>query len=229
VNVLHQPPKTKSGPQHIVLTCVSWPSFEKIVDALSEHHLRITYDRGSLELMSPLPIHERRKKCFGHFLLVLADELDVPLLCYGSTTFKKADVEKGLEPDECFYLASATRLRDRREIDLSIDAPPDLALEIENTTSCLDRMGIYASLGVPEVWTFDGATLQPHRLVAGPKYEPAEASPQLPFLPLSEVAPIINQAVNATDDRLAMRAMRAWVRQRVAPLYRAAWPIEERS
>ncbi len=223
MNILYQPARaTSHGPQHLLLTCVPWSSFEKIVDALSEHHLRITYDRGSLELMSPLPIHERWKKQFGRLLDILGEELDIPFLAFGSTTFKRIDVEKGLEPDECFYLAGAARLRDRREIDLSIDPPPDLVLEMENTTSCLNRMGIYASLGVPEVWTFDGASLQPHRLIAGPNYQPVPASPQLPFLPLSEVVAVINQAANVPDDRMALRAIRAWVRQRVAPLYQAA-------
>jgi Uma2 family endonuclease len=206
----------------MVIDAVPWRSFEKIVDALSEHHLRITYDQGRLELMSPLPIHELWKGWFKLLLTVLSEELGIVIKSYGSSTFRREDVLKGLEPDECFYLAGAARLRDRRVIDLSIDPPPDLAIEVENTTSCLDRMSIYASLGVPEIWTFDGATLQPHRLTAGPQYEPVPASPQLPFLPLAEVVPVINQAANAADDGKALRAMRTWVRQRVAPLYTTA-------
>jgi Uma2 family endonuclease len=223
VNVLHQPLKTKPGPQHMVLTCVSWSSFEKIVDALSEHHLRITYDQGTLELMSPMSIHELWKAQFSHLFAVLVRVLRISIKNYASPTMRKVDVAKGIEPDTCFYLASGSRLRDRREIDLDRDdPPPDLAIEIENTTSVLDRMGIYASMGVPEVWTFDGATLQAHRLVAGPKYEAVATSPQLPFVPLDEVPPLINQAANAADDWEAQQIFEAWVRQRVGPLYQAA-------
>jgi Uma2 family endonuclease len=222
MNDVCHPVKAREMRQHMVIEAVPWRSFEKIADALSEHHLRITYDRGRLELMSPLPIHELWKEAIKLFLTALSAELRIPIKSYGSTTFRREDVEKGLEPDECFYLASAARLRDRRVIDLSIDPPPDLAIEVENTTSCLDRMSIYANLGVPEIWTFDGATLQPHRLTAGPQYEPVPASPQLPFLPLAEVVPVINQAANAADDGQVLLDMLAWVRQRVAALYLAA-------
>jgi Uma2 family endonuclease len=224
VNILHQPPTIPEPRQHLVLTCVPWVAYEQILDALSEHHVRITYDRGALEFISPLPLHELWKKQFARILDMLLEELDIPIMAYASTTFKREDLERGLEPDECYYLASGARLRDRREIDLTIDPPPDLAIEIENTTSALDRMSIYANLGVPEVWTFDGADVQAHRLVAGPMYEPVGSSPQLPFLPLEEVGPLVNKAANAPDDRLALRALRDWVRQRVLPLYRAAPP-----
>jgi Uma2 family endonuclease len=222
MNILHKPPTTGLPPaQRFVLSAVPWASYEKILDALSEHHVRITYDRGDLELISPLPIHERYKIQFGRILTMLAEELDIPVAALGSTTFRREDLERGLGPDECYYLSSAALVQDWRELDLSRDPPPDLAVEIENTTSCLNRMSIYANLGVPEVWRFDGDTLEAYRLIAGPDYEAVTTSPGLPFLPLAEIVPLVQQAVGGGDDRPALRAMRAWVRQRVAPLYRA--------
>jgi Uma2 family endonuclease len=221
VNVQLPAPPVGAVPQHFVLTCVPWESFEKIADALSEHHVRLAYDRGTLELMSPQPIHEQYKTHFGRLLDVLAEELDIPVVAAGSTTFRKQAVERGVEPDECFYLGSAAKVQDWRTLNLDRDPPPDLAIEIENTTSCVDRMAIYAALGVREVWRFDGTTLQANQL-SGEVYVLVSASPNLPYLPLEEIPPLIRQAVQVGDARAVLRAMRAWVRNRVVPLRQAS-------
>jgi Uma2 family endonuclease len=210
--------------QRFVLSCVPWGAYEQILDALGEHHLRITYDRGALELMSPLPPHEVYKIAFSRLLLALAVELRFNFRDLGSTTFRREDLERGLEPDECFYLGSAARVRDWRRIDLRHDPPPDLAVEIDITRSSLNRMGVYAGLGVPEVWRFDGAALQAYRLTAGAAYEPVAASPALPFLPLAEVPALIEQSISAEDDGELFRSFQTWVRQRVLPLYQSAQP-----
>jgi Uma2 family endonuclease len=229
VNALHQPQAVRRVPaQHLVLNGVGWDVYDKLLEALGEQHFRITYDRGDLEVMAPLPPHELYKTQFGRLLDMLAEELDIPVRALGSTTFRRQDRDRGLEPDECFYLSSIPRVRDWDRLDLSRDPPPDLALEIDTTrgrgevTSPLpDRMGVYAGLSVPEVWRFDGTTLQAYRLTAGPGYEPVPNSPALPFLPLDEVIPYLDLALAARDDREILRAMRAWVRRRVRPLYEA--------
>src|SRR6266699_1145067 len=98
MNILLQPAKGKLAvPQHLLITCVPWRSFEKIVDALSEHHLRITYDRGALELLSPVLLYERWKLMFSRLLGSLTAELRFPLKAYGSTTFCKEEAQRGLE------------------------------------------------------------------------------------------------------------------------------------
>ncbi len=210
------------APQHFVFTCVPWESFEKIADALSEHHVRLAYDRGTLELMSPQSIHERCKIHFRRLLDLVAMELDVRMVALGSTTFRRQAVGCGIEPDECFYLGSATKVQDWRTLNLDRDPPPDLAIEVENGVNGVDRMAIFAALGVPEVWCFDGRALRAHKLVAGRAYVPVPTSPSLPFLPLGEVGPLISQGVLGSDDRPVLHNMRDWVRHQVVPLRQAA-------
>jgi Uma2 family endonuclease len=230
MNVLHQPPTITAAlapscgepGQRFLLAGVSWEGYEKILEALTEHHVRITYDRGMLELMSPLPPHELYKKWFSHLFVVLALELHIRVRGCGSTTFRKQDLERGLEPDECYYLANIPHVRDWRSIDLAHDPPPDLAIEVDVTSSSLDRLSIYAGLGVPEVWRFDGDALQAYRLVAGPAYQACPASPALPFLPLPEMVPLLQQSLTAQDDLVILQALQSWVRQRVLPLRQAA-------
>jgi Uma2 family endonuclease len=223
VNILHRPDPAQVEPaQRFRVSGVDWQSYEQILEALGEHHVRITYDRGELELMSPLMPHELYKKWFGDFFVLLALELRIPLRGCGSATFRKQEAGRGLEPDECFYLANARRVRDWRVIDLAHDPPPDLAIEVEVSRSALDRMEVYAALGVPEVWRFDGETLRAYRLGPGPSYQACSASPGLPFLPLAELVPLIQQSLTAEDELQLLQPIQDWLRRRVLPLYQSA-------
>jgi Uma2 family endonuclease len=224
MNILHhEPPATTREPrQRFVLGGVTWQGYDLMLQVIGNRRIRCTYDRGSLELMSPLPLHEYFKHWFCQLFGVLAMELDVPLWACGSTTFRRQDLDRGLEPDECYYLANLARLHDRMAIDLTVDPPPDLAVEIDVTRSCLDRLGIYAALGVPEVWRFDGEILEVHQRTAAGTYEVAARSAALPFLPLPELLPVIEQGMNAPHEGALMRLIRAWVRTRLLPLYQAA-------
>jgi Uma2 family endonuclease len=208
--------------QRFVLHGVGWDDYEKFVDALNEQHVRTTYDRGSLELMSPLPIHEQYKRAFGLLFAVLGEELDIRVMGAGSTTFRSRKAGRGLEPDECFYLASAEKVQDWGALDLSIDPPPDLAVEVEITHGVLDRLRVYAALRVPEVWRFDGAALKAWLLAKGGRYRPVAGSRALPFLPLEEIVPFMHSFVSLGDERKWMRQVRDWVRTRVLPAKEAA-------
>jgi Uma2 family endonuclease len=214
--------QTQDQARRLVLQGLGWASYEKLLDALAEVHVRTTYDRGTLEIMSPLPIHEFFKRWFGLLFPVLSEELGIPLWGFSSTTFRRQDQQQGLEPDECFYLASLPRLRDRRAIDLSVDPPPDLAVEVDITRTCLDRFSVYGSLGVPEVWRFDGEALEVHLLAEDGSYAVAPGSLALPFLPLGEIPPLLQQCYDLGDEGAGLRALRTWVRDRVLPLYQAA-------
>jgi Uma2 family endonuclease len=222
MNIRHQPQTAKPEPaQRFVLYGVGWEGYEKILEVIGERHVRVTYDRGDLELMSPLSPHEIYKKFFGRLLDVLAEELDIRVMGCGSTTFRRQDLDRGLEPDECFYLSSAARVRDWSVLDLATDPPPDLAVEIDITASCLDRMGVYAGLGVPELWRFDGTTLEVFLLGAGGEYQPSPGSRALPFVPLGEVVPLLHRSLEVGDDGQTLRSLRAWVRDRVVPAFQA--------
>jgi Uma2 family endonuclease len=205
----------------LLLGAVSWEEYEKFLGAVGKRPLRLTYDRGELELMSPLPLHDLCKTLFGLLFLAFSLELGIRIKGCGSPTLRRRKREQGLEPDACYYLDSASRVPDFRNLDLERDPPPDLALEVDITSSSIDRMGVYAGLGVREVWRTDGATLQVYKLRADGEYEPCSASPALPFVPLDEVLPLLNQHANVTDDGELVRLFCAWVRERVAPLWQA--------
>lgn len=163
--VLDPPEQTT---QRVILRRVSWETYERL---LAEHEQcsspRFTYDRGVLEIMSPSIRHERLNRSIATMCEVIAEELHIELDNAGSTTFKRADLTRGFEPDSCFYVQNVERVRGRDQIDLTVDPPPDLVIEIDLSRSSLDRFPIFASIGVPEVWRYDGTRLTIFILRAG--------------------------------------------------------------
>jgi Uma2 family endonuclease len=229
MNILIQAAKIKiEARQRFVLWNLGWDAYEKIVEALNEQHVRTTYDRGDLELMSPLPIHEAIKVRFAHFIVVLAEELDFPIREVGGPTLRRHILDRGLEPDDCFYLTSADKVVDWATLNLDRDPPPDLALEVEITCGCLDRMGVYAGLGVPEVWRFDGEEWHVHLLGSDGTYQESPSSVALPYLPVPEIMPVMLQSLHVGDDRERLRILRRWARERVLPL-RDSWQQQQQT
>jgi Uma2 family endonuclease len=165
--------------------------------------------------MAPLFRHESYAEVLGGLVRVLAAAAKVRVKSAGSTTFKREDFERGLEPDRCFYIRHLRAILGKLDIDLSRDPPPDLAIEIDIMSSCLDRLGIYAALGVPEVWRFDGEQFQVLLRRDDTGYDLAEASPTFPALPVAEVAGLLREVV-ALDDAAQERRLRAWVRKHAA-------------
>jgi Uma2 family endonuclease len=150
--------------------------------------------------MSPSPDHHRFKTLLGRLIEITTMELDIPCDGLGSSTWRKVLEEKGIEADEWYYIANSARVAGRFDIDLNFDPPPDLAIEIEISRSALYRMGIYAALGVAEVWRFDGETLIVDVLQADGCDVARSNSPSLPFLPLDRLVEWIHEAdgVNQT-------------------------------
>ena len=141
--------------------------------------------------------------------------MNIPCESLGGPTWGSRLKARGLEPDECFYLTnSATAIG--RQIDLTVDPPPDLAIEIEISRSILDRLKIYGSLGFPEIWRFDGETLRVERLRPDRTYETINFSPALPFLPLEEIEGWLEKGRNISQTTW-IRAFREWVRTEIAP------------
>ncbi len=198
-----------------LLRDVDWETYRALADALGERHVRLAYDGESLELMTVSRLHDKLSRLVGRLLAALTEELDLPFDSAGSLTLEREDLRRGLEPDECFYLENEPRVRDKDEIDLATDPPPDLAVEIDVSRSSLNRMSIYASLGVPEVWRFDGATLRVYRLSAGRAYEVAERSRHFPFLPLGEFVATLKRRGEMDETKL-VKSFRAWVREQIA-------------
>lgn len=198
--------------QSAVLDYVSWATFEALLEDLDGG--RVTYDGGSLEIMSPSSEHEGVKGLIGRLIEAYTEELGIDLASRGATTFKRADLEKGLEPDECYYVGpSAALVRGKSKIDLAAGDPaPDLVVEVEISRRAIKRLPIYAALGVSEVWRHDGKALRVESLTTAGTYESSERSLALPDLPLEEVErALARRAADSETD--IVRSFRARVRE----------------
>jgi Uma2 family endonuclease len=177
--------------ERFVLRGVDWKVYDGIRRALENHPTRLSFDGRNIELVSPSPIHESYGRMFGCLLSALALELDIEVRGGRSTTFRRQDVPRGLEPDDCYWIQNERAVRGKAEIDLSVDPPPDLAIEIEISRSAVDRLEIYSKLGVPEIWCFNGEFLRILRLQPEGAYHEADRSACFPFLDLLGLVPFL--------------------------------------
>jgi Uma2 family endonuclease len=194
----------------ITFTNVQWEQYERLLDDAEYRHVRITYDQGRMTLMSPLPIHERVKKLAGRLIELATLELDIPVSSFGSTTWKRRDLAKGLEPDECYYIQNEPRVHGRTDIDLTRDPPPDVAIEVDITHASINRPSVYAALGVGELWKYDGKRFAFVRRSQSGQYEPIAASIALPFITPSVVDKFVGLAL--VSENAGLRAFRDWLR-----------------
>jgi Uma2 family endonuclease len=179
---------------------------------LSDRRLRLTYNRGNLEIMSPSPEHERFKKVSGRFVETMAEELNISIEPLGSTTFKRSQLS-GAEPDECFYITNIAAVRGKKRLDLTADPAPDLVVEIDVTNSSHNRLQVYADLGVAEVWIYNGESLTIQQLSNGIYITPA-TSQFFGNISIPEIAKFLQQA--ETMDYLELvKLFRTWVRSQI--------------
>lgn len=161
---------------------VSWEEYEELLDAVGEaSSLRISYDDGTLQIMSPSSKHERHARLIEQLVGSLSLRLRIRVLYYGSATMKKRRKQKGVEPDACFYVQNALLVGTKDEIDFNSDPPPDVVVEIDLHHGSLSKFPIYAALGVPELWRYDGDSLTIYQL-RDEQYVASEASVSLPML-----------------------------------------------
>lgn len=147
--------------QKILLRNISWETYEHLLaDHQDNSAPRFTYDRGMLEIMSPLPEHEKINRRIAQLVLAVTEEMGIEAEDYGSTTFSREDLERGFEPDSCFYIQNEELVRGKDRIDLTVDPPPDLVIEIDITRPSLNKFSIYSQLGIPEIWRYDGERLE---------------------------------------------------------------------
>jgi Uma2 family endonuclease len=207
-------PPVEAAPleERVVLRNVSWETYERLVEEVDNPVTRLAYDHGFLEIMSPLEIHDRFKKLLGRLVEALTEELDMTCRSTGSTTWKQSRNKKGLEADQSYYLTSMPKVRGKREVDLSIDPPPDLAIEVENTSSAIDQLGIYADLGVPEVWRFDGKKLTIHTLQANGRYEEQSKSRFFALEATAKMVEWVRKCEEGDDETVWIKEFRRWVR-----------------
>jgi len=151
---------TVTSDSRVLLPRVSWETYERLVDDLCNQSApRLVFDRGSLEIMSPTAEHEDLNRLLSSLVEAACEVLGLDYRNLGSTTFKRDDLLRGFEPDSCFYIQNVGLVRTKRRIKLPADPPPDLLIEIDITSPSIDKLPIYAAIGVGEVWRHDGATL----------------------------------------------------------------------
>ena len=142
----------------LVFHQVSWNDYEGLVEDVSQSqrpHMRISYDHGRLEIMSPKPEHDKYARFIDRLVQILCEELDLKVESFGSATWKKRRLARGAEPDACYYVAGAERIIGKHRIDQETDPAPDIVVEIDITNESLSKFPIYAALGVPEIWRYD--------------------------------------------------------------------------
>jgi Uma2 family endonuclease len=199
--------------QRVVLHDVSWETYERL---LAEHidcrSPRFTYDHGELEIVTLSAEHERPNERIADLAKVLADAMDLEVESLGSTTFKRQELERGFEPDSCFYVQNFERVRGKDRIDLAVDPPPGLVVEVDITRPSISKLPMFAELGIPEVWRFDGERLSMLRLRRG-GYEEVGTSEVFPGVSAQSISQLLAQGKSLGGTGW-LRLARAWARER---------------
>ena len=195
--------------RRMVLPHVGWETYERLLSDDGERRVpRLTYDRGVLELVSPSTLHEEDAQTIILLVEIVAAILDIPLRNVGSMTCKRADLEQAFEPDGSFYIQHEARVRRREQIDPAVDPPPDLVLELEVSRSAIDKLDLFARMGIPEVWRSRGSTVAISVLDNG-TYRDAPTSRAIPGLSSAVVTRFLAESRTRTRPDW-FRTVSAW-------------------
>ena len=205
------PPET-SAEQRTILQNISWQLYEQMLAEKQDiTNPRFIYAEGVLEIMTVSAKHEGRSYNLAKLVDVIAEELEINLRGLGSTTFKREDMQKGFEPDACYYIQFLNLIRGKDEIDLYEDPPPDLVLEIDITSPLLPRFPIFVALRVPEVWRYQKEQVQFFKLENG-EYVEIENSIAFPILTGTMATEFLNESLTMESVEW-LRCVRAWIRE----------------
>ncbi|MGH8504114.1 MAG: Uma2 family endonuclease [Gammaproteobacteria bacterium] len=200
--------------RQVILRDISWETYERL---LSEHGersgTRFIYHRGMLEIIIVSYRHEITNRIIASLVEMLAEQLNIDVMGAGSTTFQRQDLASGFEPDSCFYIARAESMRGKDAVDLLVDPPPDLVIEIDITRPSLPRFPVFAGVGVPEVWRYDGSKVSVHQLDSnsGAYHETAQSA-ALPGVS-GEVLTGFTEAGLTEKRHQWLKRVRAWARE----------------
>jgi Uma2 family endonuclease len=198
----------------LLLKNVSWQQFQAILENLGESRsARLSYSHGTLEIMTPLPEHEDDKVILGDFVKAILEEMDVEFRSLGSTTFENEAMKQAVEPDDCFYIQNEAIIRGKKRIDLEIDPPPELVIEIDITSRT--KFNNYQDLGVAELWRYTGKKIEINVLRGG-RYIQSETSLAFPNLPIADVLHDFVEQSKVRGRNATMKVFRALVREQLA-------------
>lgn len=209
------PAWTTAPIQRVLLASVSWNTYQQL---LAEHDgnrsTHFTYDEGLLEIMVLSARHERKADVLSQIVAVLAEELEIDIVSFGSTTFQRQDLQKGFEPDACFYIPNEPLMRDKLDIDLNTDPAPDLIIEVDITSPSLNKFPIFAALGIAEIWRYDGESVRIWSLKNG-NYQESTSS-QLLSVATGTVLTELLEAEPGMRRTEWLRRLRSWVREQIS-------------
>ncbi len=195
-----------------ILTGVRWETYQALALDLAENpSKKLIYDQGRLEIMTPLPEHEVNKRFLARLVETTTEVLGLEIYSLGSTTWSRKDLQRGIEPDECYYITHEEIIRGKLNFDLNFDPAPDLAIEIDITSSSLDRLSIYAALGIGEIWRFDGQELTIY-VLEGEVYEIRNHSQVLSILSKNDILKFIEKRGQMGENAL-LREFRQWLQK----------------
>lgn len=195
--------------QQLLLQYISWQDFEAILEELGEKRSsRISYSNGILEIMVPLLEHEKDKEIIGDLAKIILEALEIDFEVLGSTTFKNPHMYQAVEPDTCFYIKNHRAVIGKNRLDLTIDPPPDLAIEIDITSRT--KLNNYLLLGVPELWRYTRKGFQIN-LLEGDRYVEYRTSPNFPNVPIIELVECYVKQANTEGRSKAIRGLRNWI------------------
>ena len=201
--------------QRVVLHGVSWETYLDLSEARSEGVVRLSYHHGVLEIMTLSHLHERLSRFLHAFVVEITRELGLELASAGSTTMRAPQADVGAEADESYYIRHEEAIRDREEFDAEVDPPPDLVVEVDLSSPSSRRMLVYAELGIPEVWRYDGERLVFASLGDDGQYHSLERSLSFPALQCGDLEPFIKRHGTKGENALAQE-FRQWFHQSLA-------------
>ena len=195
--------------QQLLVEDVNWQQFESILAELGERRAsRLSYSNGRLEIMVPLPEHEKAKEIIGDMVKILLEARQIAFESLGSTTLKNERMSQAVEPDTCFYIQNQAAVIGKNRLDMSVDPPPDLAIEIDLTSRT--QLDNYQILGVPELWRYARRGLQINVLQAE-QYIESDVSPTFPNIPIVELVNQYTQQSQVAGRTRAIQAFKSWV------------------
>jgi Uma2 family endonuclease len=197
--------------ERILLHNVSWETYEQLLSNYENSSSpRFAFDRGTLEIMSPSSEHEELSDLITQLVFILAEEWNFEYRSFGRTTFRREELESGFEPDGCFYIQSVDRISGVKRLDLTVHPPPDIAIEVDVTSPSLNKLPIYARIGVPEIWRYDGQKLTILFLQES-EYQESQESRSISRLTSSALSQLIVQGTSMKRSAW-VRAVREWAR-----------------
>ncbi|MBW4516839.1 MAG: Uma2 family endonuclease [Timaviella obliquedivisa GSE-PSE-MK23-08B] len=200
--------------KRVQLYNISWQAYESILAAIGDRRsARLSYYRGTLEIMTPLEKHENSSDSIDHFIQVLTEEGDLNIKSMASTTLNRADLKVGAEPDKGYYIANEPLVRGKI-VDLNADPPPDLIVEVDMTHTDINKNALYAEMGVPEFWRYNGQILTIYCLKGG-VYEAVETSPTFPDVPKERLYQFLQDCAEVGETQ-AKRNLRNWIKEQIA-------------